>query len=80
MSGTLLDSLLADSNITVHVNNNPEVTNITTSYNDFIQVEIDYESAAAVPEPGTLLLLSSGLLGLAGYRWHQRRGEGTQIA
>ena len=81
MSGTLLDSLLADSNITVHVNNNPAVSDLTpTTWTDFIQVEIDYESAAAVPEPGTLLLLSSGLLGLPGSRWHQRRGEGPHIA
>ncbi len=29
-----------------------------------------------VPEPATILLLSSGLLGLAGYRWQQRRREG----
>ena len=31
---------------------------------------------AAVPEPGTIALFATGLLGLAGYRWHQRRREG----
>ncbi len=31
-----------------------------------------------IPEPTTFLLLGSGLLGLAGYRWHQRRRAGAQ--
>jgi len=34
---------------------------------------------SAVPEPTSVLLFASGLLGLAGYRWHNRRGEGTQL-
>ena len=34
---------------------------------------------ATVPEPTTMLLFASGLLGLAGYRWQQRRREGTQV-
>ncbi len=32
-----------------------------------------------VPEPTTLALFASGLLGLAGYRWHQRRRERAQV-
>ncbi len=34
---------------------------------------------APVPEPTTMLLTATGLLGLAGYRWQQRRREGTQV-
>jgi len=34
---------------------------------------------SAIPEPTSVLLFASGLLGLAGYRWYNRRGEGTQL-
>ena len=33
---------------------------------------------APVPIPGTALLMAPAILGLSGYRWHQRRREETQ--
>ena len=38
------------------------------------------KQTSQIPEPTTLLIMSTGLLGLAGYRWHQRRRGGTQIS
>jgi len=32
-----------------------------------------------IPEPTTILLMGTGLLALAGYRWSQRRREGTHV-
>jgi len=34
-------------------------------------------SAQSVPEPSAFLLLASGLVGIAGYRWRQRRQGGV---
>jgi hypothetical protein len=62
LSGSLLDSLLADSNISVSIANSSAVTN-QTSYNDFVSVGFDYESVA-VPEPSVLALFAVGLFGM----------------
>lgn len=32
-----------------------------------------------VPEPSAVILVSTGLLGIAGYQWSQRRREGLQV-
>ncbi len=37
-------------------------------------------TTATVPEPTSMLLLGTGFLSLAGYRWHQRRRERAQVA
>ena len=36
------------------------------------------DQSSQVPEPSTALLITTGLLGLAGYRWSQRRRERLQ--
>ena len=41
---------------------------------------ISQKSPPAVPEPTAILLFITGLVGLAGYRWHQRRRERTLVA
>ncbi len=50
--------------------------------NDSFTLEIQpriYAVGSQVPEPTTMLLFTTGLLGLSGYRWHQRRRERTQV-
>ena len=50
------------------------------SDSDFAFGSVTYHPVEPVPTPTSALLFVSGLLGLAGYRWAQRRREGQQPA
>jgi len=63
LSGSLLDTLLADSSITVDVDNSGDV-DAQSSYQDFVQVGFGYYGTVSVPEPSAVYLLALGLLGL----------------
>ena len=45
----------------------------------FPSVPLDRDELNQVPEPSTVALFATGLLGLAGYRWQQQRREGAQL-
>lgn len=65
-SGTLSWTLLAGNNYTLTIVNEANILGDIASLNEFMNGTFKFSNQAATPEPGTLVLLGSGLLGLAG--------------
>lgn len=65
MSGTLLDTLLADDKIEVDIQNDPDVGHVRAVNPDFVRVAFEYtEETAVIPIPTALPLFVTALVGL----------------
>ncbi len=65
-SGTLNWTLLAGNTYTLTIVNDANILGDIASDNEHMNGTFKFSNQAATPEPGTLVLLGSGLLGLAG--------------
>ena len=50
----------------------PQASYLAAGYPDMYR-EIDVNGIASVPEPGAIVLLATGLIGLLAYAWRKRR-------
>ncbi len=70
-----------EGNVDLCFFNSGPFTNAVQCSDGFVTDDVGraYAVASQVPEPTTMLLFATGLLGLGGYRWQQRRRERTQV-
>lgn len=65
LSGSLLDSLLADDQIKINVQNDPDVGSGLMNNPDFIRVRLVYDTPAVIPVPPAFPLLLTALVAFA---------------
>lgn len=77
-SGVLNPGQLYELSIFFNGQPDSEFTGAQTSTSGVGNISF-FEFQTPIPEPGTLLLLGSGLLGAAGYGWRRKRGSSWQL-